>query len=94
MMVYKKNRACPTIICDACGAAVLESGNVLWDPDRPDRLYYVHKGRCTTVMEDAHQPVPLHWEERSWFLVFVANNAKLPPRTLVKKEAMIKHVNF
>jgi hypothetical protein len=94
MMVSPYGRNCPTIVCDAYKEPVVEHGNVLWDPDVPDRLYYVHKGRCNDAIEQACAPAYLYWEELSWFLVYVANNAKFSPRILVKKEAWMKHVNI
>jgi hypothetical protein len=94
VMISKRGRNCPTIVCDVCHEPLQEHGNVLWDPGRPEALYYVHKGRCNDIVEAQHKPAHLWWEELSWFLVYVANNAKLPPRTLVQKEAWIKQVNI
>ena len=93
-MVYRRGRHCPTILCDVCQEPMIEHGNVLWDPDVPDQLYVVHKGHCNQVMEAVHAPAHLYWEELSWFLVYLANNSKLPPPTLVKKEALIKEANL
>jgi hypothetical protein len=94
VMVHKHGRNCPTIVCNACEEPVTEHGNVLWDPDRPDRLYYAHKGRCDRAIVAQCRPALLCWEELGHFLVFVANNAKLPPRALVNKEASIKRFSL
>jgi hypothetical protein len=68
VMIERRGRYCPTIVCEVCREPITESGNVLYDPERLDALY--------------------------WFLVYLANNAQLPPRTLVEKEAWIKHVGL
>jgi hypothetical protein len=94
VMIQKRGRYCPTIVCEVCQEPITEHGNVLYDPEQLERIYYVHKGRCNDVIEAQARPASLWWEELSWFLVYVANNAKLPPRTLVKREQWIKQVNI
>ena len=92
-MLYRHGRNCPTFVCDVCQQPIVEHGNILWDPDEPDMLYFVHKGACNDTMEAIHAPVHLYLEEMSWFMVFLANNTKISPRALVKKEALIKQFN-
>jgi hypothetical protein len=94
VMINRRGRYCPTIVCEVCEEPILDSGNVLYDPERLDTIYYVHKGRCNDIIEAQCTPASLWWEELSWFLVYVANNANIPPRTLVKKEAWMKQVNM
>jgi hypothetical protein len=90
IMIHKRGRNRPTVVCDVCHEPIIQHGNVLWDPDRPDRLYYVHKERCDRAVEQACAPAHLFWEELRSFLVFVSNNAKIPPKDLAKREARLK----
>jgi hypothetical protein len=70
----EQDLTCPCFVCDHCGDVLVDDGLVLWDSDIPQRLLFVHRGRCDRAVSADRG----HMSSRDMheFLVQLVNNYK------------------
>jgi hypothetical protein len=82
-MKLKKERSCPTVVCDFCGEEIEDArdGNCQWRMGEEQAgpgatLYFTHK-TCCHSFESANPGSDWGAQELDHFMVYLSNNTKL-----------------
>jgi len=77
-LTYLHGHACPVILCDACGARILDGrdGNYEWESDtNTPTVYFSHK-HCTVALRHRHPEID-SWGPLTALPAFLRYNLKL-----------------
>src|SRR4051794_4614121 len=87
VMMIKRNRTAPLILCDHCQERITDPQRSLacWDDpkgeDLPTPVFHLHKGDCDSGFNKGqHRP----WQEMSTHLVYLTHNTGLPAEKIIE----------
>jgi hypothetical protein len=89
VILHEEGRACPTLICDACGQKIetARAGSYQWDFLDGGPVFFVHKA-CHQRLEARHER-HMGWCELEALLVYLRNSLGVDMKQAEKTAAFL-----